>query len=260
MTPYLTALLILSTVFGAALLGMSLRRFLPAEHLTDGTKDSVRVGMGLVATMTALVLGILVASAKGSYDVEKAEVIAMGAKVTFLDRVLVNYGPEAKPARVLLRQAVTGAIERMWAENQDGRQLDPGAIWSEGLPKSIQALEPKDEAGRTFKAQAASVCADLGQMRWLLYEQADSSISRPLLIVVVSWLALIMGSVGLFSPRNATTIIALFVASFSVSGALFLILELDQPFDGPIRISRRPLENSLIHLNDTRLHEGQSQP
>jgi hypothetical protein len=255
MNPYAISLLALIVVFGASLVGIALQRFLPTDHHKDGTKESVRIGMGMVATMSALILGILVASAKGSYDAEKAEVIQLGAKITYLDRVLVNYGPEAKPVRVLLRQAVSGAIDRMWAEDMDGSQLDPGSVWSEALPKALQALTPTTDEQRAFKAQAASLSLDLGQMRWLLYEQADSSISHPLLIVVVSWLALIMGSVGLFAPRNATAVIALFLASISVSGALFLILELDRPFDGLIRISRRPLVNSLIHLNDTRLHQ-----
>ena len=260
MNPYIVSLLALSAVFGAGLLGIVLQRFLPADHQKDGTKESVRIGMGMVATMSALILGILVASAKGSYDVEKAEVIQLGAKITYLDRVLLNYGPEAKPVRVLLRQAVTGAIERMWAESMDGSQMDPGAIWSEALPKAVQALTPANDEQRAFKAQAISLGTELGQMRWLLYEQADSSISHPLLIVVVSWLALIMGSIGLFAPRNATAVIALFLASLSVSGALFLILELDRPFDGLIRISRRPLVNSLVHLNDTRLNGANPQP
>jgi hypothetical protein len=249
MNPHIVALAVVTCVFGAVLLGMRLRAALPAHHLSDETKDAVRIGMGLVATMAALILGLLVASAKGSYDTEKSEVTQMAAKIAFLDRVLVNYGPEAQPARQMLRQAVEGAIVRIWSEAPSGTgPADPSSAWSEALPKAIQKLSPQDDAQRVFKAQAAAVTADLGQLRLLLFEQAGTSISQPLLIVVIVWLAIIFGSVGLFAPWNSTVVIALMLAALSVSGAIFLILELDQPFGGVIQISSASMRNALEHL------------
>ena len=251
MNAYLVALLVFAVVFAAALLGMRLRAGLPEHHLSDDTKEAVRIGMGLVATMAALILGLLVASAKGSYDVEKSEVNQMAAKISFLDRVLVNYGPETQPARQVLREAVEGALARIWSEAELGHgPADPGAVWSETLPKTIQKLAPKDDAQSAFKAQAAAATAELGQMRWLLFEQADSSISKAFLVVVIAWLAIIFGSVGLFAPANATAVGALMLAALSVAGAIFLILELDQPFGGLIQISSQPMVNTLIHLRN----------
>jgi hypothetical protein len=163
--------------------------------------------------------------------------------------VLVNYGTETQPARQVLRHAVEGTITRIWSEAATGHELaDPGSAWSETLPKAIQKLAPLDDAQSVFKAQAAGITSDLGQMRWLLFEQADSSISKPLLIVVVVWLAIIFGSVGLFAPPNPTAVGALMLAALSVSGAIFLILELDQPFGGLIQISSQPMINALNHL------------
>ena len=249
MNPYLVATIVFACVFATALLGMLLHATLPKHHLSAETKDAVRIGMGLVATMAALILGLLVASTKGSYDTEKSEVTQMAAKVAFLDRVLVNYGLEAQPVRLILRQAVEGAMARIWSEAAEGHGLaDSGTAWSETLPQAIQKLSPQDDAQRAFKAQAASVVTELGQMRWLLYEQADTSISKPLLIVVVVWLALIFGSVGLFAPANPTVVVTLMLAALSVSGAIFLILELDQPFGGLIQISSQPMLNALRHL------------
>jgi hypothetical protein len=249
MNPHIVALLVVTCIFGAVLLGMRLRAALPAHHLSDETKDAVRIAMGLVATMAALILGLLVASAKGSYDTEKSEVTQMAAKIAFLDRVLVNYGPEAQPARQVLRQAVEGAIVRIWSEARSGPgPADPSPLWGEGLPKAIQKLSPQDDAQRVLKTQAMALTADLGQLRWLLFEQAGTSISRPLLIVVVVWLAIIFGSVGLFAPWNSTVVIALLLAALSVSGAIFLILELDQPFGGVIQISSATMRNALEHL------------
>jgi len=249
MNPYLVAPIVFACIFAATLLGMRLNAALPEHHLNADTKDAVRVGMGLVATMAALILGLLVASAKGSYDTEKSEVTQMAAKIAFLDRVLFNYGSETHPARQVLRQAVEGAIARIWAEATIGHgPADPGSAWSEALPKAIQKLAPQNDAQSAFKSQAAVVTTDLGQMRWLLFEQTGTSISMPLLIVVVAWLAIIFGSVGLFAPPNPTAIGALMLAALSVAGAIFLILELDQPFGGLIQISNQPMLNALSHL------------
>jgi len=249
MNAYLVASIVLACICAATGLGMRLNAVLPRHHLSPETKDAVRIGMGLVATMAAMILGLLVASAKGSYDTEKGEVTQMAVKFAFLDRVLVNYGPETQTARQALRQAAAGVIARIWAEAAIGRgPVDPGSALSDILPKAIQKLSPQDDAQRTFKSQAAAVANDLGQMRWLLFEQTGSSISTPLLIMVVSWLTIIFGSVGLFAPRNPTVVGALMLAALAVSGAIFLILELDQPFGGLIQISDRPILNVLDQL------------
>lgn len=251
MNPHLVTLLVFVCLFAAALLGMRLRAGLPEHHLSDDTKDAVRIGMGLVATMAALILGLLVASTKGSYDTEKGEVAQMASKISFLDGVLANYGPEAQAARQVLRQAVEGAIVRIWSEGQSGLgPVEPGTAWSETLPKAIQRLAPQDDMQRTFKSQAASVAAELSQMRWLLFDQADTAISKPFLIVVIAWLVIIFASVGLFAPSNSTAIGALFLAALSVAGAIFLILELDQPFHGLIQISNKSMVNALNHLRN----------
>jgi hypothetical protein len=236
-------------VFGGAMLGAWLRMLLPAHHLSAESKDIVRLGTGLVATMTALILGLLVASAKSSYDTDKSEVVQMAAKIVFLDRVLANYGPETQDARDTLRRAVNTWIARMWPdEKTQHADLDPTASPGEELHRMILQLAPKDDVQLSLKAQAVSVAADLGQMRWLLFEQTGTSISMPFLAVVVLWLAIIFMSFGLFAPFNTTVLATLLVCALSVSCALLLILELDQPFDGVIHISSAPMHNALEHL------------
>lgn len=244
-----TASIVFVTLFSATLLGMRLRAALPEHHLAPDAKDAVKVGMGSVATMAALVLGLLVASTKSAYDTERNEVIQMAAKIDYLDGVLANYGPEAKACRDMLRSAVERAIIRMWPgqESQDA-QLDPAVSWTDVLPNAIYKLAPESDVQRALKSQAVQLINELGQMRWLLYEQEESSISMPLLIVVVSWLAVMFISVGLYAPPNLTVIVALMLAAMSVAGAIFLILELDMPFDGILRISSAPMRNALEHL------------
>jgi hypothetical protein len=241
---------VFACLFGAGLLGVRVRAALPEDHLSSETKDAVKVGMGLVATMAALVLGLLVASTKGSYDTQKSEVAQMAAKIVFLDRLLANYGSESAESRDLLRRSVGSAINHMWPDKKSSQaaQLDPSVSSGEAFFNSIQKLSPQNDVQRSLKSQAAQIATDLGQMRWLLFEQTETSISVTMLIVLISWLAIIFMSAGLFAPPNATVIIALMLAALSVSGAIFLILELDMPFDGVIQISKKPMYNALVHL------------
>ena len=242
--------LVFACLFGAGLLGVRVRAALPEDHLSSETKDAVKVGMGLVATMAALVLGLLVASTKSSYDAQKNEVTQMAAKTVFLDRVLANYGSESAESRDLLRRSVGSAIDHMWPDKKSSQaaQLDPSVSSGEAFFNSIQKLSPQNDVQRSLKSQAAQIATDLGQMRWLLFEQTETSISVAMLIVLISWLAIIFMSAGLFAPANATVIIALMLAALSVAGAIFLILELDMPFDGVIQISKKPMYNALVHL------------
>jgi Protein of unknown function (DUF4239) len=250
MNSTIIATIVFACLFGAGLLGVRVRAMLPENHLNPDTKDAVKVGMGLVATMAALVLGLLVASTKGAYDTQKNEVTQMAAKIVFLDRVLANYGSETAETRDLLRRSVGSAINRMWPDRKISQpaQLDPGATSGEAFFNSIQQLSPQNDAQRSLKSQAVQVTTDVGQMRWLLFEQTESSISFPMLIVLIGWLAIIFMSVGLFAPPNATVIVALMLSALSVAGAIFLILELDMPFDGVIQISSAPMRNALNHL------------
>jgi hypothetical protein len=249
MNAFATAAIVFGSLFGATLLSMRLRAALPEHHLTAEAKDAVKVGMGFVATMAALVLGLLVAATKSAYDTERNEVIQMAAKIDYLDHVLANYGPGAKESRDVLRGGVERALIRMWPdEKSQHAQLDPSLSWTDALPNAIHRLSPENDVQRSLKSQAVQLANDLAQMRWLLYEQAESAISMPLLVVVVVWLVIMFTSVGLFAPPNFTVIVALMLAALSVSGAIFLILELDMPFDGILRISSEPMRNALEHV------------
>jgi hypothetical protein len=249
MNPALMSSILFACLFGAVLLGMRLRCLLPEHHRTQDTKDSVKLAVGLVATMAALLLGLLVASAKGTYDTDRSEVIQMAAKIAFLDRVLAVYGPEAAEARAQFRSAVEQMIRHIWpAERGMKAQLEPNTQVGDAFYGAIQRLSPHDDMQRSLKAQAGSVAVELGQLRSLLVSQSAPSISKTLLVVVAFWLAIIFLSFGLHSPPNATAIIAQLMAALSVSGAIYLIMELDQPFNGLIRISSEPMLIALSHL------------
>src|SRR5437762_12296515 len=183
----ITAAIVFACLFGAGLLGMRVRAILPETHLNPDTKDDVKVGMGLVSTMAALVLGLLVASTKGTYDTQKGEVTQMAAKTVFLDRVLANYGSETAETRDLLRRTVGSAISQMWPDKKSSQtaQLDPSGSSGEALFNSIEKLSPQNDVQRSLKSQAAQIATDLGQMRCLLLEQTDTSISVTVLIILI---------------------------------------------------------------------------
>jgi hypothetical protein len=243
--------LVLACVYGAALVGMLLRRSLPDHHLSSETKDSVKLAMGLVGTMAALVLGLLIAAAKDKYDKEAAGVTQMAAKVIFLDRLLANYGPESKDVRDSLKQSVERVADHMWPDAASKTsQLDPSASRAESLYTAIQSLSPKNDSQTTLKSQAQSTAFDLGQMRWQEFEQATSPISMPLLYILTFWLSILFISFGMFAPTNGTVLAALLMAALAVAGAIFLMMELNTPFSGILQIPRTSFDDVLTHLGN----------
>jgi hypothetical protein len=243
------SLIAFAFIFGGALLGMFLRGCMPQNHLSDDSKDSVKLGMGLVATMCALVLGLLIASAKTYYDTQNAELTEMSAKTVLLDRLLAHYGPETNESRALLRSVVERSIERLWQRGgPPGSHLDPVGVSSEILAEKLIGLSPKDERQRLIQSQAVALEIALGQTRWLMFEQASTQVPKPLVVILVFWLTFIFIGWGIFAPRNATVAATWFVSALSVSSAIFLILEMYMPYAGLILVSRDPLRAALAHL------------
>src|SRR5215469_14825654 len=239
-----TSLITFATLFGGALFGMFLHSQLPEHHLNEDSKRIVNLGAGIIGTMAALLLGLLVASAKGNYDTRNNEVLDATAKIALLDRILAQYGPDSRPTRERLHQTVERTADRLWPDERsvtghlgnDSQGIDTVLDMVEDLPAA-------NEVQRTVKTQALSIAMNIAQTRWLMYAQEESSVSRPLVVIVVFWLAINFISFGLFAPRNATVIVTLFLCAVAVSGAVFLILEMYNPFGGLIKISSAPIRN-----------------
>jgi hypothetical protein len=249
MSPLTISLIVFACVFGSALLGMLLRAALPLDHLSGESKDVVKLGMGLVGTLAALVLSLLIASAKGSFDTQSRDLTELAANVVLLDRLLANYGSETAPARDLLRSAVVNMLETTWSNaTADPASSGTRLASHEALFDAIHKLSPKDDLQRAIQPQAVQVVMDMGRTRWLMYEQRTTSVSPPLLVVVLLWLAVILGSFGLYAPTNATVVVSLAVSALAVSGAIFLILEMYAPYSGAIQVSSGPLTAALAHL------------
>jgi hypothetical protein len=241
------SLIVFFCVFGGALAGVALRRILPEQHRSAESKDIVRAGTGLIATISALVLGLLVASAKEAYDTQRDEVTGQAAKTALLDQMLAHYGPETAEIRRILREVVAAQVEQIWS--QDGARLPADATHAGAtLYDRVVELNPTSESQRGIKSQAIQLIIEMAQTRWLMKAQRGRAINWPLLVVVVFWLTINFVSFGMFAPSNATVMTTLFVCAVSVAGAVFLILEMGQPFQGIIRISPSPMRELLQQL------------
>ncbi len=250
MNSAMTSLLLFLALAGAMVLGHRVRRYVPDHHLSADSKEAVKLAVGLVATMTALLLGLLVSSAKSAYDAQRSEVIDMAAKITFLDRALIAYGPEASEAREALRAAVGDSVRSMWPEEASARFPSLSSAPQSGVAvlAAIQRLSPRDETQRTLKAQIITEAMELGEIRMLLLAQMVPSIPRALLIAVAFWLVVTFLIFSLLTPPNATTMLSLIIAAVSVAAAVFLILELDQPLGGLIRIPGQSMFDAMDQL------------
>ena len=249
MSSFAISLVAFVIMSGGALLGMFLRSALPGHHLSDESRDVVKLATGLVGTLAALVLGLLVASAKGSYDVQTKELTQMSANIVVLDRTLAHYGPEATETREALRNAVAGLLNQLSSKNRSGAsRMEPAPTAREIVYDRIQALTPRNDLQRSVQSQALAMAVNLAQTRWLMYEQGAISVSKPLLVVMVFWLTVTFVIWGLLAAPNGTLIATILVSALSASGAILLILEMYTPYEGLIRISDAPLRAALAQL------------
>jgi len=238
-------------ISGGALLGMFLRSTLAEHHLSTDAKDVVRLGTGLIGTIAALVLGLLIGSAKSSYDTQSTQIKQMTANIVLLDRFLEEYGPETGAVRNLLRRGVVILADRMWRENNsDLAKAAPfeASAASEAFYLKLQELSPQNDFQRSLQARAIQLSTDIAQTRLLLFAQMGNSIPMPFLVVLIFWLTIIFASFSLFAQPNAIVIGSLFIFALSAAGAIYLVLELGQPFAGLMQISSAPLRNALVPL------------
>jgi len=240
--------------FGSAISATFIRTWLPPAHLSKESQDVVRLGIGLVATMTALLLGLVTAAARSSFDAQDIAMRNSAANLLTLDRHLARYGDETKPTRDLIRRALAFRIEAIWpSDGSDGSGLEDNTRTTppiEEIQNQILALSPTTDTQRWLKGEALKLSDEVVKTRWRALGSAAGSIPRPFLVVVIFWLTLTFASFGLYAPRNATVIVVLFVAATAVAAAVFLVLELDGPFDGIIKVSSVPLRYALAHLGE----------
>jgi Protein of unknown function (DUF4239) len=231
---------------GGIFLGTLLRRAVPQHHLSKDSQDVVRLGVGLIGTIAALVLGLLIATAKSSFDTQNTQVKQITADIILLDKLLAQYGPEAGPIREQMRGTIEPFADQLWREKESGSTAPFEAnVAAEKIYVAIQALSPQNDLQRSLQARAAQLSTDIAQTRLLLFVESDNLIPAPFLAILVFWLVIIFASFSLFSTLNVTVLTFLSLFAFSASCAIFLILELSRPFTGLMMISNAPLRHAL---------------
>jgi len=243
--------IVFACVFSGALFGMFYASVVPEYHLTADSRAVINMAMGMMATLSALVVGLLIASAKSSFDAKDSEMTRAAARLILFDRTMALYGPETQDIRNRVRQMVAMRISQIWPEENAGR-VAPEAVGKgsaiEALQRRLLDLSPKNDAQQWLKSNALRTATEIGEARWLILEQAGTNIQWPFLAILIFWLAMIFASFGLFSPRNSTVIAVLLICALSVAGALYLIVQMDQPYSGLIKLSSAPLRAALSEL------------
>lgn len=245
------SLLVSACVFAGGLAGLFLNRLLPQDHLTTDTQDVVRLGIGMLSVLASLVLGLLIATAKTSYDSTEHAIRSYAAELALLNETLRDYGGEASVSRDVLRSYTERLLEDGWPKNgarQAALDDEKADQLLERVRDTIRAMKPVDTAQRSLQNQAIDINLNLLRQRWLLIEQQGPNVQRTVVAILVSWVTVIFASFGLNAPRNSTVVSAFLLCSLAIGGAIFLILDMDHPLDGVMRISSLPIQNVLAAM------------
>ncbi|HKQ32417.1 MAG TPA: hypothetical protein VJV40_04375 [Thermodesulfobacteriota bacterium] len=252
MKAVILSIIIFACIFGGAVLGIFLRAILPERHLTEDSRNMVTIGMGIVATMAAIAVGLMIQGAQISFSGQRSDLIDMSAKIVFLDKLLADYGPEAEDARTALRYSLERTINQFWPKDGlEGARIEPPESKSETLYYQILSLTPDNDARRAIRDEALSITYDLAQARDTIVMGQARSIPGAFLIVlgiILFWFVAIFFSFGLYAPTNATVLSTLIISALAVTLALFIIMELNRPFDGLLRMPSEPLVEALQHI------------
>jgi hypothetical protein len=252
MNSYQVAVTVFACVFTGSLLGLWLNEYLPEHHRSQASHDAIKLGTGMISVLASLVLGLLTASIKTSFDTTDAQMRSFAATRIQLDQTLRDYGPEAAEPRDELRDYTARAIEDQWPQerthptkmedNTAGQELDK-------VHREVLQLKPGDPRQQAMRDDALKLVDSALETRWLLIERAETSIQPVFMVILIAWITLIFVSFGYNAPRNATVITAFFICSVALSACMFMIVEMDGPFDGLIVVSSHAMRDALAHMS-----------
>jgi hypothetical protein len=247
MSSFEISLVVFLCLVAGFFLGKGLQFRLPNHHLSKESQDTIKLGAGMVATMSALILGLLVSSAKSSFDTVNTSIAQNGARIIELDRLLAEYGPETRACRDQLKASVAERVATIWGKSSpaSGLRAVEKATALPDLQTSLRALTPQTDLQKSLLNQSLQISTDIWRSRLLTIEEQQESLPTVFLALLVFWLAILFMSFGLFAPRNVTVSAVQLVCAFSVSSAVFLILEMSHPLDGIIKVSSAPMLKAL---------------
>ena len=250
MSPSLASLAVSAAVFMGALVGLFLHRLLPESHLTKDTQDVVRLGTGMLSVLSSLVLALLISTAKTTYDTTDKELRTFSAELILLDETLRDYGGNAAVPRDLLRRYTQRATAELWPPSDRTAVVDDmtSGTMLERVREAIRALKPVDEGQRWLQDQALQIHVSLLRQRWLFIQQEGPSVRPVVLVILVSWISFIFASFGLNAPQNGTVVAAFLVCSLAIGGSVFLVLAMDNPLGGIMKVSSGPMQRALARM------------
>lgn len=260
-----SALVVFVVLLGGTGVGVLVRPLLPEEHKAHETVQLVQLVIGMLVTFAALVLGLMTASAKTSFDTAANDFRAYAADLIQLNVKLRDYGTDADSARRLIRAYTAAAIATTWSREPP----PPGDFYPKNLQQTgasdklenlqlgdmldmaereIRQLEPHDTYHRKLADDCLSQFMRVSEARWKLIEEAHSSIAQPFFTTLTFWLTVIFLSFGLIAPRNALALVTITLGALSIASAIYVIVDLDTPFTGPIVITSQPMRDALAHM------------
>lgn len=243
------SLLALGLIVASIACGVLLRHKLPEKHLSGDSKDVIKLATALVATMAALVTALLFASTRASYEATNSQVGQLTANVIELDRLLKDYGADGVALRQALRQDVAAIVNTIWREDDAVVPTPAQASATEAqVITKLRQLAPHDPLQTSLQARASVVSSALAQIQLTLYAHPSDSLSKPFVFVLVLWLCFIFGTFALSADANGTMLSVLFFCALAAASAIYLILELGQPFDGLMQVPSGPLRHALAPL------------
>lgn len=256
MDALIVGLIVAGCTFGGAMLGMLAGAVLPKHHLSTESKDVIKVVMAMTATISALVVSLMISTAKTSFDDKDSELRKQAAYTILLDRLMAQYGPETREARIQLRGMTEQKLRTVWGEDINSNEtadLDLSVLRQENfgietLQERLLGLSPKNDRQRALKERALDVSYKIAEGQWVLLEQLESRLQWVFIALVTFWLTIVFMSFGVFAPRNLSVILALFIGSLSVGAAIYIIDELDSPYGGYITISSAPVRAAIGQL------------
>jgi hypothetical protein len=252
MTIALYGLATFAVIFGGGILGLLFGRVLPEEYRRDATQKVVQTATGLISLLSALALGLLVATAKNKFDTDNQQIEQFAASLMLLNRELTNYGPEARDTKDILRKYTISKIAETWPRGpgpKPGPEDPPAWKLLESLQESLTGLAPQTESQRAEATRASQTTVDLAKTTWLQAAEVSQHVPHPFVLILIVWLFVLFVSFGLFAPRNALVVIALLVGALSIAGAVVLIVDMDSPFEGMIMVSADPMQEALAKMN-----------
>jgi len=253
LTPVNVGVIVFAIILTGAFAGWAANEYLPDYQLTEATRTLVSVSMAVVATISALVLGLLISNANASFITRAGEVIALSADILRLEQMLRRYGPEADTARRTLRLYAEHKTADLFPEDPRDVDLCNPSTYEllQQLEDSLLGLEPANSRDQWWLGQAMTLAGKIGENRWLLAQQNTERTPKAFVGLLTFWLTSLFASFGLFAPHNLVSALALTLCALAVSGAIGMILELEQTFGGLLRVSPRPMYSALSVLRDS---------